>query len=242
MPRRQIALGASPAISSPRKRMDPDVGASAPETQLKSVVLPEPLGPMRPRISPCRTSNETSSRAVKPPKCFASRETVSTRPTHWAPGGSRALPGAWEPALLQRQRRRLRKEHGRLDLRERLRIDDLEPAPDHLVDNGKGALVLPGEPVAGRIELDAVPHDRAAVGDIGLARGPGDGIGAPPAVLLDGPRQHVEEEDPEVVEAHGDVGGDFPLAELLAVAAHQLLRHGPDARPEPLGLQALRGR
>src|SRR5437588_7169667 len=77
--------------------MDPEVGASAPETQLKSVVLPEPLGPMRPRISPCRTSNETSSRAVKPPKCFASKETVSTRPIHWAPEGAAAPPRPPEP-------------------------------------------------------------------------------------------------------------------------------------------------
>ena len=39
-PRWQIASGVSPAISSPRKRIDPAVGWRAPEMQLNIVVLP----------------------------------------------------------------------------------------------------------------------------------------------------------------------------------------------------------
>src|ERR1700709_1177218 len=35
---------------------------------LKQVVLPAPLGPISPRISPWRISNETPSRATTPPK------------------------------------------------------------------------------------------------------------------------------------------------------------------------------
>jgi hypothetical protein len=61
------------------KRMVPEVGVRAPEMQLKQVVLPEPLGPMRPRISPCFTSKETAFSAVKPPNCLVSRLIVSTR-------------------------------------------------------------------------------------------------------------------------------------------------------------------
>jgi hypothetical protein len=60
MPRWQIASGVRPAISSPRNRMEAAVAVRAPEMQLKQVVLPEPLGPMRPRISPSLTSKETS--------------------------------------------------------------------------------------------------------------------------------------------------------------------------------------
>ena len=52
--------------------MEPAVRASAPEMQLKAVVLPEPFGPMRPRISPSPTSNEIAFSAVKPPKRFVS--------------------------------------------------------------------------------------------------------------------------------------------------------------------------
>ena len=37
---------------------------------LKIVLLPEPLGPIRPRISPCSTRNDTLLTAVKPPKRF----------------------------------------------------------------------------------------------------------------------------------------------------------------------------
>src|SRR5262245_4636411 len=78
MPRWQTASGVSPAISCSLKRMDPAVGVTAPETQLKHVVLPEPLGPMSPRISPAFTSNETPLSAVKSPKRLVSRLTVST--------------------------------------------------------------------------------------------------------------------------------------------------------------------
>src|SRR5258705_10995033 len=68
--------------------MVPAVGGSAPEMQLKSVVLPEPLGPMRPRISPSRTSKDTPFSAVKPPKCLVRLVTVSM--------GTDAGPGARE--------------------------------------------------------------------------------------------------------------------------------------------------
>src|SRR5213078_3814291 len=44
------------------------LGASAPVTTLKSVVLPEPFGPMRAKIVPRGTSRLTLSRALSPPK------------------------------------------------------------------------------------------------------------------------------------------------------------------------------
>ena len=50
---------------------------SAPDTQLKHVVLPEPLGPMSPRISPSFTAKEIALRAVKPPNRLVRRSTVS---------------------------------------------------------------------------------------------------------------------------------------------------------------------
>src|SRR3972149_173016 len=77
IPRWQIVSGVRPAISSPRKRMEPAVRGRAPETQLNAVVLPEPFGPIRPRISPSRTSKETALRAVKPPKRLVRPLTVS---------------------------------------------------------------------------------------------------------------------------------------------------------------------
>ena len=53
MPRWQIACAGSPPISLPSKRIEPASGAALPAIRLKVVLLPEPLGPMRPRISPC---------------------------------------------------------------------------------------------------------------------------------------------------------------------------------------------
>src|ERR1700687_3162603 len=45
--------------------------------QLKSVVLPAPLGPIRPQIAPRATSNETLSSAVTPPNRIVSPRTAS---------------------------------------------------------------------------------------------------------------------------------------------------------------------
>lgn len=78
MPRLMIRCGASPAISEPSNRIDPELGASVPESMLKIVLLPEPLGPIRPRISPCSTLNDTLLTAVKPPNRFTSPLTSST--------------------------------------------------------------------------------------------------------------------------------------------------------------------
>src|SRR5437773_10475417 len=47
---------------------------------LKSVVLPAPFGPMMPRRSPRRTSRLTSRTALRPPKGFVARSSVSTGP------------------------------------------------------------------------------------------------------------------------------------------------------------------
>src|SRR6476660_1192343 len=53
---------------------------------LKQVVLPAPLGPIRPRISPVLMWNETPSRALTPPKRRVTSSTSSI-----LPGGSSAI-------------------------------------------------------------------------------------------------------------------------------------------------------
>ena len=45
--------------------------------QLKVVLLPDPFGPIRPRISPSSTANETSWTARKAPNRFESPDTLS---------------------------------------------------------------------------------------------------------------------------------------------------------------------
>ncbi len=55
MPPLMMACGATPAISRPSKLIEPAVGTSVPDSMLKIVLLPEPFGPIRPRISPCST-------------------------------------------------------------------------------------------------------------------------------------------------------------------------------------------
>jgi hypothetical protein len=54
----------SPAIR-PRVRTEPLSGRMTPLISLSSVLLPEPLRPIRPIDSPCSTVNDTPSRALK---------------------------------------------------------------------------------------------------------------------------------------------------------------------------------
>ena len=110
IPRWQILSGVRPASSCAPKRIEPELGVSAPDTQLKRVVLPEPFGPMRPRISPSFTSKETAFSAVKPPKRFVRPVTVNIckwgAPT-WPPDppNARTAPGdPWRSSSLEAPR------------------------------------------------------------------------------------------------------------------------------------------
>src|SRR5437764_15383334 len=78
MPACATRYAGSPPISAPRKRTEPTVGFSAPAIRLKVVLLPEPFGPIRPRISPSATSKETFLTARKPSKLLVSPSTLST--------------------------------------------------------------------------------------------------------------------------------------------------------------------
>src|SRR3984893_9176823 len=60
--------GASPLMSRPSSRTVPVLGAETDQMTVKSVVLPAPLGPMMPRISPGAARRLTSFTAVRPPK------------------------------------------------------------------------------------------------------------------------------------------------------------------------------
>src|SRR5450755_4615635 len=78
MPLLMMRCGARPPISAPAKMIDPAVGVSVPESMLKIVLLPEPFGPIRPRISPRSTLNDTLLTAVNPPNRFIRPSTTST--------------------------------------------------------------------------------------------------------------------------------------------------------------------
>ena len=63
----QMACAGMPAISTPSNLMEPEVLSNAPASILKMVLLPDPLGPISPRISPLSTAKSTLSTAVNPP-------------------------------------------------------------------------------------------------------------------------------------------------------------------------------
>src|SRR5882757_1829745 len=69
-PRCTSLCEAMPPIGFPSSRTLPPSGAYSPEITLIDVVLPEPLGPTSPRISPAAAWKLRPSRAWKPPKRF----------------------------------------------------------------------------------------------------------------------------------------------------------------------------
>ena len=76
-PRAAILCAGAPVTSWPPTSTRPAVGLSKPVTRLMVVVLPEPLGPMRPRMSPRSSVKETSSTARRPAKSLVRPLTVS---------------------------------------------------------------------------------------------------------------------------------------------------------------------
>ena len=76
-PSRAMRCAGSAGISASSKRDLPASGRSAPEIRLSTVVLPEPFGPIRPKISP-RRDGEAEIRRPRPGRrrpCAPSRRT-----------------------------------------------------------------------------------------------------------------------------------------------------------------------
>src|SRR2546429_2993445 len=63
-----MRCGVMPARSWPLNCARPPAARQTPVITLNIVVLPEPFGPMRPRIAPLLTSRSSASSATRPPK------------------------------------------------------------------------------------------------------------------------------------------------------------------------------
>jgi hypothetical protein len=83
-----IRCGASRPISCPNSATDPELSLYTPETQLSSAVLPAPLGPMMPNVSPVSTPKLTPSSAAIPPKRSTAPFTTSAASLMASPPGS----------------------------------------------------------------------------------------------------------------------------------------------------------
>src|SRR5262252_1230371 len=78
MPARARLVGVSGVTSRPPKQIAPSVGISAPATHFSSVLLPEPLGPMRPQSSFSPMIRSTPLTATNRPKTLVSPRTSSS--------------------------------------------------------------------------------------------------------------------------------------------------------------------
>src|SRR4051812_21042912 len=132
--------------------------------QLNVVLLPEPFGPISPRISPSLTSNETLFTARRAPNLLVRPETVSigmgrlpsarvpdavhrgsgTARTEMVPGQQRitsccAAPGTWTSLRVRVPLRQRKNRLRALDLR---RPHDVGLAVDELHHNGNRTFVL----------------------------------------------------------------------------------------------------
>src|SRR3954462_2675087 len=96
-------------MSRPSKKTLPDVDSKSPVRQLKNVDLPAPLGPIRPRMSPCSMVTEAVSTALKLPNAFvtsrASRSMAWFRGYrmrgHFAPLGPKPFDQSQDAARLK---------------------------------------------------------------------------------------------------------------------------------------------
>src|SRR6202035_54449 len=194
MPLLMMRYGGRPAISAPANRIEPADGASVPESMLKIVLLPEPFGPIRPRISPSSTLNDTLLTAVKPPNRLTKPSTTST-----------TVPSPFQdPLFVAVGRARRQRQHG-VALRLALRPDHIRLVVDVLDDHRERALVLAGHRRALAEEFDAEAEHGAAFRKVGIERSLAQGVGIDAAVLLDGARQHVVEEDISIRSRHADM-------------------------------------
>src|SRR5207247_11171763 len=82
-------------MSCPRNRIVPEVGLSRPVMQLTKVVLPAPLGPMTPRISPLPMVRSTPPTAARPPKRLVMER--ASRSGAAPEGGRRKAGGGPDP-------------------------------------------------------------------------------------------------------------------------------------------------
>src|SRR5215468_5983930 len=80
-------------MSSPSKRIWPELGASSPVSCPISVVLPAPLGPMMACSSPRRMSSVMWSEAVTPPKRLV-RSAICNRASGTAPSRQQTVDAA----------------------------------------------------------------------------------------------------------------------------------------------------
>src|SRR5690606_26512056 len=90
-----------PVMSCPASMMRPAWGLYRPTSRLKRVVLPAPLGPIRPRMSPWATRNDTASTAFRPPKRRLVPSTVSMSGMAASARLPHALPQRHQPARLE---------------------------------------------------------------------------------------------------------------------------------------------
>src|SRR5438105_1942850 len=101
MPAAQTWSGLNPWMGEPLKRMEPESGAYTPAIMLKMVVLPAPLGPMRPLMSPSGISNEALFTARRPRNDLLMPRTSSSAirallPEKLHEGDDRGDPEKWD--------------------------------------------------------------------------------------------------------------------------------------------------
>src|SRR5713101_6099336 len=144
-----------PAISEPSSRIEPAVGRIAPAIRLKIVLLPEPLGPIRPRISPFLSSKDTRFTARNPSKLLVRDSTTSTGGPRWfdaspalaplqAGGRARKRDLSFRSASRHGVRRGRRQRQHRVGRTDGSGPHHLGAVLDVLHDDGCGALVLAG--------------------------------------------------------------------------------------------------
>src|SRR5215470_8167429 len=209
-------------MSSPSKTIEPRVGRRKPVKRLKQVVLPAPLGPIRPTISPLSTVRSTRLTAASPPKSRVSWR-VSRRATKSGRRARRGRRGGPPPPEL----RELPGQGDETAGQEQDRQQHRDREEDRLVGAAAERLGEQGQEDRADDRADEVPAPSDVVVDQDIRRHQESELGReqkPDKVGVEragGPREEATEHERQEF-----VAGDVDAERLGQVVAH------PDALPD----------
>src|SRR5262249_23783972 len=222
IPRWQILCAGRPVMSSSRNRIEPAVGRSVPAVRLKVVLLPDPFGPMRPTISPSRTSNDPRLTARNPPK--RRERSVGTsivqRMAYIDEAGS-GRTGSWV-LMLAGQTTEI-------------------CSPAFCITTGVERSFWPESCVPGGGKFSPQPPNGPPRGVSPPRTGLAHRLRVEAAILLLGDGQHVVEQDPGLIESHRAMRRHVRRVGLGLVALDHHLGEIAQARRERRGIEQLRG-
>src|SRR5881628_1733794 len=211
-PRAATSSGRRPPMSSPFHNTAPELAGASRAITLRSVVFPEPFGPMMPRTSPGATTNDTFETAMRPLKRLVTARTSSSTPR--PPRHERSHDAAGHDEDREDQ-------DGAVEHRAQLatQVDDVrQPGEDQRANDRSGQRALAAEQDHGQdlhrlVDAEIAGIDVARVVAVEAAREGGERAPDGEGQELVAEHVHAERAGEIFVEADGREAAAHPRAE-----------------------------